>query len=139
MKAISLKQPWASWVAEGRKTIETRTWRTRHRGDILIVASKKPKIDELPTGQALCVANLVECRQMKKADESAAICRWEPGRFAWLLTDIRPVEPFAVKGMLGVYEVDDILVEFAMDCRNCNGISSGCEIDGCCITVSKAG
>lgn len=31
-KAISLKQPWANWVAEGKKMIETRKWTTRYRG-----------------------------------------------------------------------------------------------------------
>ncbi|MCD6364478.1 MAG: ASCH domain-containing protein, partial [Planctomycetes bacterium] len=32
MKAVVIKQPWAELVASGRKTLEVRTWRTRHRG-----------------------------------------------------------------------------------------------------------
>ena len=35
VRAISLKQPWASMIAEGRKSIETRKWATTHRGEIL--------------------------------------------------------------------------------------------------------
>lgn len=30
--AISLWQPWATLMAIGAKTIETRSWSTRHRG-----------------------------------------------------------------------------------------------------------
>ena len=39
MKAISIKQPWASLIANGIKDIENRTWATKYRGKILIHAS----------------------------------------------------------------------------------------------------
>jgi hypothetical protein len=38
-RAISLRQPWASLMAHGLKTIENRPWRTSFRGPILIHAS----------------------------------------------------------------------------------------------------
>lgn len=41
MKAISLFQPWATLVATGAKTIETRSWRTHHRGPIAVHAGRK--------------------------------------------------------------------------------------------------
>ena len=117
MKAISLKQPWASLIAIGKKTIETRTWKTNYRGKLLIVASKTfdknfPHMNffstfyEIPLGKALAVVNLVNCRPMKPEDEESAMCPCEPGRFAWILSDIKPVKPFSVKGQLGLYEVD---------------------------------
>lgn len=40
MKALSVRQPWAWCIAEGLKDVENRTWRTRHRGGLLIHASK---------------------------------------------------------------------------------------------------
>ena len=40
MKAITLTQPWASLVALGLKKIETRGWRTDHRGPLAIHAAK---------------------------------------------------------------------------------------------------
>lgn len=40
MKALSLYQPWATFVALGAKTVETRSWGTRHRGPVAICASK---------------------------------------------------------------------------------------------------
>ena len=39
MKAISIKQPWASLIVHGIKDIENRTWATKYRGKVLIHAS----------------------------------------------------------------------------------------------------
>lgn len=41
MKALTLHQPWASLVPLGFKTIETRSWATRHRGPIAIHAAAR--------------------------------------------------------------------------------------------------
>ena len=83
-----------------------------------------------PLGKALCVVKLVDCRPMTTDDEPAARCRWYEGAWAWCLADIRPVEPVSVRGMLGIYEVDD--AEIVADCRNCNGCRAGCNVDGLC-------
>ena len=40
MKTITLKQPWASLVANGYKEYEFRSWKIKYRGDILIHAGK---------------------------------------------------------------------------------------------------
>ena len=40
MKILTLKQPWATLVAEGYKKYEFRTWKTNYRGEILIHAGK---------------------------------------------------------------------------------------------------
>lgn len=39
MKALSIKQPWASLIAHGIKDIENRTWKTNFRGRIYIHSS----------------------------------------------------------------------------------------------------
>lgn len=41
MKAISVKQPWASLIVHGIKDIENRTWNTNFRGKVFIHASAK--------------------------------------------------------------------------------------------------
>lgn len=113
MKALSVRQPWASMIAGGRKTIETRTWSTDYRGDLLIVSSKRPKWGGLPLGQGLCVVELVDCRPMTIEDEPAAQCKmyeYGIGAYSWCLENIRPVEHFPVRGQLGLYEVDDQLI-----------------------------
>lgn len=38
MKALSIRQPWAELIIQGRKTIELRTWATRYRGVLIIHA-----------------------------------------------------------------------------------------------------
>lgn len=40
MKAITLKQPWATLIAEGLKEYEFRSWKINYRGEILIHAGK---------------------------------------------------------------------------------------------------
>lgn len=120
MKALSLKQPWASYVAIGRKTIETRTWPTKHRGKILIVSSKTfdknfPEHraiwsinllgSQLPMGMALAIVDLTNCRPLLTADKKQAMI-YRPGLYAWDLENIQKIEPFPVKGQLGLYNVE---------------------------------
>ncbi len=50
MKAISLHQPWASLVATGVKTIETRSWSTKYRGPLAIHAAKRQPDQALALG-----------------------------------------------------------------------------------------
>ena len=40
MKVITLKQPWATLVAEGLRKYEFRSWEYSYRGEILIHAGK---------------------------------------------------------------------------------------------------
>ena len=103
MKALSFKQPWANLIASGKKTIETRSWGTDYRGEILIVSAKRPKI--APAGFAVAVARLVECRPMTLSDERAAMCEVYEDAVAWVLRDIRPLRPFPVTGQLGLFDV----------------------------------
>lgn len=104
MKAISLKQPWANMIRSGEKTIETRTWSTAYRGDLLICSSKIPNIP--PAGYALAVVEVVDCRRMTEADEARACCEVYPGAWAWVLRNIRPITPFRVRGHQGFYKVE---------------------------------
>ena len=41
MKAFTLTQPWASLIALLLKTFETRSWKTKYRGPLLIHASRQ--------------------------------------------------------------------------------------------------
>ena len=107
IKAISLHQPWASLIAQGSKTIETREWPTNHRGDLLIVSTQKPVMDGFLCGYALCIVKLIDCRPMLAVDAGAACCRWYNGAWAWILSDIRKIdEPFMVRGYQGISEVE---------------------------------
>ncbi len=111
MKAMSLHQPWASMIAHGEKTIETRKWRTRYRGDLLICSTKKIygiQTHTLPYGMALAVVNLWDCQLMVADDSGPARVSFyrNPGLWSWFLKDIRPIKPFPVVGRQGFYEVE---------------------------------
>ena len=41
MKALTLWQPWASLIALGEKTVETRCWDTKYRGELAIHAATR--------------------------------------------------------------------------------------------------
>jgi hypothetical protein len=113
VKALSVQEPWASRIAYGRKTVETRTWRTGHRGALLICASATPKSSV--SGKAVALATLADCRLMTPDDEDAAQCNWYEDIYAWVLTDVTAVQPFLVKGRQGLYDVEipfDVYVQY---------------------------
>lgn len=101
--AISVKQPWANLIASGKKSIETRTWQTDYRGELLIISSKVPRI--APAGFALAFVRLTDCRPMMPADESMACCEYRRGAYSWVLEDVRRISPFPVQGRRGLFAV----------------------------------
>ncbi len=103
MKALSVKQPWANLIVQGKKTIETRTWPTIYRGDLLICSSKRPPVH--PAGCALCVVELYDVVPMTCSHEAKACCSVYPGAWAWRLRNLRPLKPFLVRGQLGLFEI----------------------------------
>lgn len=105
MKAISLKQPWANLVAEGKKTIETRKWATKYRGDLVICSSQTPKIK--PYGCALCVVELYNIEPMRKEHEKEACIEVYKGARSWFLRNLRKIDPvFPVHGQLSIYNLE---------------------------------
>lgn len=106
MRALSIRQPWASLIARGVKTIETRTWSTRYRGPLLILASKSPRVDDLPAGVLLCETEILECRPMTIEDQAAACVPWRPGLYAWTLGAVKSLPPIPCRGKLGLFSLD---------------------------------
>jgi hypothetical protein len=99
MLALSVWQPHASMIAAGKKNVEYRTWRTKHRGDLLITAAARvPRLRQhrdLPRGCALAVVKLTDCIEV------------EPGLWAWMLADPRPVPSLPVHGQQRLWTVSD--------------------------------
>src|SRR5690242_16834836 len=115
MKAITLLQPWASLVVLGEKTLETRSWATRHRGPLLIHAGrslpeenrllcgKKPFATllrrhgirfaaDLPRGVILGSVELLDCLSTQEFPEKeigsqAELGDFGPGRWVWKLAN----------------------------------------------------
>lgn len=105
IKALSLHEPWASMIADGEKTIETRMWATSYRGLLAICATKVPKFPR--SGQIVAIAWLENVRPMTAADEKAACCGCDPGRFSWVLRSVRAVPAgWIVSGQQGLFDLD---------------------------------
>lgn len=121
MKALSIIEPYASLIAEGKKHIETRSWRTSYRGPLLIHASatRIPKeythllndVQNVHPGHIICCANLIDCVQMTEefirslSEQEIKYGFYSVGRWAWILDDVKPIEPYKIKGHLGIWEV----------------------------------
>ncbi|MBE9102785.1 hypothetical protein [Vacuolonema iberomarrocanum] len=73
MKALTLWEPWASFVAENLKRYETRSWGTSYRGLVLIHAAKRPPVEAeyMPCLQAIARAG--KCAPYLGADRLGAI------------------------------------------------------------------
>lgn len=116
MKVLSVRQPWASLIDSGRKSIELRSWSTKYRGPVLILAgsgiwrgSEHPITG--PRGVSLCIVDLIDVRAVTPADSDAACIVPPPGfDFAWMLGNPRPVRQVPVKGKLGLYSADEALL-----------------------------
>ena len=127
MKAISIKEPFASLIASGVKKIETRSWKTNYRGELFIHASKIPvqtlrdnilkdvtKDMNLNCGNIICKCNLVDCVYMdKKFIENIkqnpieySVGEYKIGRYAWILEDIELIVPIPINGKLNVWNFD---------------------------------
>ena len=102
MKAISIKNPFATQIMRGTKNIEYRTWDTKHRGDLLICSSANPQVPGMMSGCALCVVKLVDTQYDPANDV-----------YEWHLSNVRKIKAFPVKGKLNFFEVDDALLHFA--------------------------
>lgn len=116
MKALSVKQPWASLLVHGIKTGEVRTWKTKHKGPLLIVSSQQEdrKAMEhfnhvpgsLPAGKAIGIVDVWDCREFTKGYERFALRPFVKDAYIWLVRNPRKIEPFAVSGRLGMFEIE---------------------------------
>lgn len=133
MKALTLTQPWATLMALQAKRIETRSWKTPYRGELVIHAAKGFPGDakdfcgsagvravtggwtpaQFPLSRGLCVVRLIDCiptedkrlAQFFTVPNEVWFGDYGPGRFAWVTEFVRTVEDERiVKGALGLWE-----------------------------------
>jgi hypothetical protein len=124
MKAITLCQPYAAWVAVGQKD-ETRVWKTAYRGPLAIHVSNRVDHEAMvrvggpyhsaqmlnERGRIIAVCDLRDIRPMTPADEPRAKIGWAARRQLWLLENVRRAGSAYMKGRLGLWEVADDLIK----------------------------
>jgi hypothetical protein len=126
--ALSLKQPWATLLAHGRKTIEVRRWRTRFRGTLLIHAAQisderpqawahvPPELHEAAQqrGGIVGVGRLDSCKVYRGlagfvADQASHLndpSWFEPGLFGLCFTELRAIPFREVPGYMRIFKVE---------------------------------
>ena len=128
MKALTLTQPWATAIAVGVKSVETRSWSTRYRGPLAIHAAKGMDVDafamaaylrdlrlldipvaRLPRGAVVARCTLVDVVPVRHiaalTTEERLLGDYSEGRFAWILEDAEAFpEPIPARGALGLWD-----------------------------------
>jgi len=117
---LSLKQPWAELIVAGKKTIELRSWNTKHRGIFYIHASlntDKEKCkelglnpDELTTGVIIGKAELIDVKKyanreefLKDAPKHYAL-DYEKPDYGFMLKNAERITPIRMKGQLNFWK-----------------------------------
>lgn len=124
MKVITIKQPFATLIAEGLKEYEFRTWKTKYRGDILIHAGKG--IDKIamkryehlnldyPKGCIIARATLSDCmlidEKMKQKLEKEnslvyyGVLHSSIEHYGFKLDNVEKIKPIETNGQLGLWD-----------------------------------
>ena len=117
MKALSLKQPFAELILQGKKKIELRKWNTKFRGEFFIHASKNPDsnamkefgFDELPCGVIVGKAKLIDVKKYLSErehlkDKNLHLASSEWGNYGFILENVWRVKEIQAKGKLNFWE-----------------------------------
>ncbi|MDE6284244.1 MAG: ASCH domain-containing protein [Bacilli bacterium] len=128
MKVITIKEPFATLIAEGYKEFEFRTWKTCYRGEILIHAGKgvnKKAMERFKhlnikysNGKIIAKAVLTDCIQIdaearkmleKKNDHlvySSIISHTEWEGYGFHLENVQKINPIEINGKLSLWDYD---------------------------------
>lgn len=128
MKVLTIQEPYATFIMHGMKKIETRSWKTKYRGEIYIHAGKSKnflkKINNnkvlkllenigLNYGNIICKAELIDCVYMTKEfidkvksenNYEYILGEYAVGRYAWILQNVQEInQKIHAKGKLNIW------------------------------------
>ena len=127
MKVITIKQPFATLIAEGLKEYEFRTWKTKYRGELLIHAGKgvdkkaMKKFEHLnleyPSGCIIAKVNLTDCIEINNETRkmlenknplvySNVIKNKEWKGYGFKLENVEKISPIEINGKLSLWDYD---------------------------------
>lgn len=125
MKALNIKEPWASLIVNGYKEYEFRGWKTKYREKILIHAGMSLERDmakrfddynlDYGFGEIIDEAELTDCiliteefmDNLKKKDPLVYGVTGHKMTYAWKLESVKKFNKrYFVKGKLSLWEFD---------------------------------
>ena len=122
MKCLSICQPFAELIVQGKKTIELRKWNTKFRGEFLVHAAKnileedckrmKISSETMVTGAIIGKVNLVDVKKYnsdKELDEDRkkhhAETNFTKNKYGFILEDPKKLRvPIEYSGKLNFFE-----------------------------------
>jgi hypothetical protein len=125
---LSVRQPWASYLVSGLKTVELRSWSTRHRGWIWIHAGKKLDLDavkllqlrgdDFSRGGLVGLAKLEDCVLFESEEEWLRLRDehlspgFYPGTcFGWRFSDSFVIDRIIeCPGELGLFHISQSII-----------------------------
>ncbi len=124
MKILTLKQPWATLVAEGIKKYEFRSWKTNYRGKVLIHAGAgvdKKEMEKFkflnldyPSKRIIAEAEIEDCLEFNEKLNSKIMnenniaygAKYRSG-YAWKLKNVKKIDyDKEINGKLGLWNID---------------------------------
>lgn len=122
MKCLSVSQPFADLIISGKKIIELRNWNTNFRGEFLIHAPLKIRIEDAKrlkiykkfvTGAIIGKAELYDVKKYNSSKEVNADKKLHASRnfynsaFGFVLKNAKPLRvSIPYKGKLGFFDVE---------------------------------
>lgn len=130
MKALTIKEPWATLIIEGHKGYEFRSWKTNYRGKLLIHAGmslEKEYLDKFQSyhldcskGAIIGEVELVDCilvdeefnQELLKKDPIVYGQSNHVRNYAWKLEQVKKYKhPIPIKGSLGLWNFENEIFE----------------------------
>jgi|TARA_Y100000294_G_C8548975_1_gene334448 hypothetical protein len=116
---LSVKQPFASLIVLGKKSIECRVWKTNFRGKIFIHSSKGESKEKLFNvnknllnkkifslkGFILGSVEIIDCKKIHKESSKQAKFKINKKYWGWILKNHKRIKPIPYKGKLGIFKV----------------------------------
>lgn len=112
--ALSIVAPMGQYIAQGKKTLEIRSWRPTHLPlkDLLIVENQHYLTQEgdEELGYAVAMVDVEAIHPWKEDELEAAMASyWDEGYWAWVLSNVRPMlvqTPVMAKRKIYFIEID---------------------------------
>lgn len=127
MKVLTIKQPFATLIAEGYKTYEFRTWKSKYRGEFLIHAGKiidKKALErckhlnlEYPTGKIIAKVKMTNCLEVDEKLKEELMTKDKvvyygilnentdnKKHYAFKLEEVEKITPIECNGKLSFWE-----------------------------------
>ena len=128
MKALTIKEPWASLIVQGFKKYEFRSWKTNYRGKLLIHAGlSKENINkfkdynlDISSGEIIGEAYITDCilvdkkldKKLRQIDKNI-YGNDHVGLYAFKLERIKKYDKkIKVKGKLGLWNYNEKIQEY---------------------------